>query len=241
MLRDLLSHSALSEDDRQAVRDLPTRLRKLDPGSYLIREGDVPTHCSVLVSGFAIRLKVTGEGSRQIMAVCIPGDAIDFQNLFLGISDHAIQILTRSVIADIPREPLQELLFNRPAISAAVIHSTLIEASILREWVVNVGRRDARSRIAHVLCEFAVRLEARGLAPHGGFQLPMTQEQLGDATGLTPIHVNRVLRGLQADGLINRQRRNIQFADWRALQETADFTRRYLHLPGEDEILLAAS
>ena len=69
----------------------------------------------------------------------------------------------------------------------------------------------------------------------------MTQEQLGDATGLTPIHVNRVLRGLQADGLINRQRRNIQFADWRALQETADFTRRYLHLPGEDEILLAAS
>jgi len=130
LLRDLLSHSALSEDDRQAVRDLPTRLRKLDPGSYLIREGDVPTHCSVLVSGFAIRLKVTGEGSRQIMAVCIPGDAIDFQNLFLGISDHAIQILTRSVIADIPREPLQELLFKRPAISAAVIHSTLIEASM---------------------------------------------------------------------------------------------------------------
>jgi len=236
LLRDLLSHSALSEDDRQAVRDLPTRLRKLDPGSYLIREGDVPTHCSVLVSGFAIRLKVTGEGSRQIMAVCIPGDAIDFQNLFLGISDHAIQILTRSVIADIPREPLQELLFKRPAISAAVIHSTLIEASILREWVVNVGRRDARARVAHILCEFAVRLEARELATGEGFELPMTQEQLADATGLTSVHVNRVLKSLETEGLISRRRRYIQFTDWRALQNIGDFSRRYLHMADHDVI-----
>ena len=192
------------------------------------------------MSGFAYRQKVTGEGTRQIVALCIPGDAIDFQNMFLSISDHGIQILTRAVVADIPREPLQQLMLKRPAIGVAIIHSTLIEASILREWVVNVGRRDARARVAHVLCEFAVRLEARGLASKDGFELPMTQEQLGDATSLTPVHVNRVLKGLQADGLISRQRRNIQFTDWRALQDTADFTRRYLHLPGEDEIALAA-
>ena len=192
------------------------------------------------MSGFAYRQKVTGEGTRQIVALCIPGDAIDFQNMFLSISDHGIQILTRAVVADIPREPLQQLMLKRPAIGVAIIHSTLIEASILREWVVNVGRRDARARIAHVLCEFAVRLEARGLASKDGFELPMTQEQFGDATSLTPVHVNRVLKGLQADGLISRQRRNIQFTDWRALQDTADFTRRYLHLPGEDEIALAA-
>ena len=192
------------------------------------------------MSGFAYRQKVTGEGTRQIVALCIPGDAIDFQNMFLSISDHGIQILTRAVVADIPREPLQQLMLKRPAIGVAIIHSTLIEASILREWVVNVGRRDARARIAHVLCEFAVRLEARGLASKDGFELPMTQEQFGDATSLTPVHVNRVLKGLQADGLISRQRRNIQFTDWRTLQDTADFTRRYLHLPGEDEIALAA-
>ena len=193
------------------------------------------------MSGFAFRQKVTGAGSRQIIAVCIPGDAIDFQNMFLDISDHAVQMLTRAVVADIPREALQDLIFQRPAIGAAVIHLTLIEASILREWVVNVGRRDARARIAHILCEFAVRLEARGLAPKDGFELPMTQEQLGDATGLTPVHVNRVLKGLQTEGLINRRRRHIQFPDWRALQDTAISRRRYLHLPGEDEFLLAAS
>ncbi len=115
-----------------------------------------------------------------------------------------------------------------------LIQLTLIEASILREWVVNVGRRDARERIAHVLCEFAVRLETRGLASEYGFELPMTQEQLADATGLTSVHVNRVLKGLEADGLIERQRRQIQYRNWRALQDAGDFSRRYLHVPGED-------
>ncbi len=239
-LQDLQSHSPLSSDDRDAILALPMRLRKLDAGSYIVREGDVPIHCCILVSGFAYRQKVTGSGSRQILSVCIPGDAIDFQNMFLDISDHAVQLLTRAVVADIPREALQELVLDRPAIGVAVIHTTLIESSILREWVVNVGRRDARARIAHILCEFAVRLEARGLASKDGFELPMTQEQLADATSLTPVHVNRVLKGLQADGLITRQRRNIQFTDWRALQDTADFSRRYLHLPGEDELAVAA-
>jgi len=240
-LRDLESHSPISADDRQAILRLPMRLRRLDAGSYIVREGDVPKNCCILVEGFAYRQKVTGTGSRQILSVCIPGDAIDFQNMFLDISDHSVQLLTRATVADIPREALQALVLKQPAIGVAVIHSTLIEASILREWVVNVGRRDARSRIAHVLCEFAVRLEARGLASKEGFELPMTQEQLADATSLTPVHVNRVLKSLQADGLISRQRRNIQFIDWRALQDTADFSRRYLHLPGEDELAVAAT
>jgi CRP-like cAMP-binding protein len=129
---------------------------------------------------------------------------------------------------------LQDLVLHRPAIGSAIIQLTLIEASILREWVVNVGRRDARQRIAHLLCEFAVRLEIRGLTTDGGFELPMTQEQLADATGLTSVHVNRVLKGLEADGLISRKRRYIQFDDWRALQDAGDFTRRYLHVSDQD-------
>jgi CRP-like cAMP-binding protein len=194
----------------------------------------------VLLDGFAYRQKVTGHGSRQILAVCIPGDAIDFQNMFLDVSDHAVQLLTRSTVADIPRDALQHLVETRPAFGVAVIHAALVEASILREWVVNVGRRDARARIAHILCEFAVRLEWRGLASTAsGFELPMTQEQLADATGLTSVHVNRVLKMLESDGLITRQRRMIQFVDWRSLQDTGDFSRRYLHIPDEDELVRA--
>ncbi|HEY6048313.1 MAG TPA: Crp/Fnr family transcriptional regulator [Sphingomicrobium sp.] len=169
LLRQLELHADLPEADRRLILDLPYRLRRADAGSYLVREGDVPTHCTVLASGYAYRQKVTGDGSRQILAVCIPGDAIDLQNMFLDISDHAVQMLTAGKVADVPREPLQELVLNRPAIGTAIIQLTLVEASILREWVVNVGRRDARARIAHILCEFAVRLEARGLTTNHGF------------------------------------------------------------------------
>jgi len=235
-LRDVERHYRLPDDDRRALLDLPLRQRQLDAGSYLVREGSVPSVCSVLVEGFAYRQKVTGEGARQILSVCIAGDAIDLQNIFLDISDHAVQMLTRGTVADVPREALQELVLTRPAIGRVLIQLTLIEASILREWVVNVGRRDARERIAHILCEFAVRLETRGLASGDGFELPMTQEQLADATGLTSVHVNRVLKALEADGLIERRRRHIQYPNWRALQDAGDFSRRYLHVPGEDLI-----
>lgn len=235
-VEELLIHSPLSEDDRQAVLALPCRVRRMDAGSYLVREGSQPLHCGILIDGYANRQKTTGDGSRQILAVCIPGDAVDLQNMFLDISDHAVQMLTRGTVADVVREPLQQLVLDRPAVARAVIQLTLIEASILREWVVNVGRRDARERIAHLLCEFAVRLEQRGQALDQGFELPMTQEQLADATALTSVHVNRVLKHLEADGLIRRKRRNIQFKDWRALQDVGDFNRGYLHLPTEDLI-----
>ena len=233
-LQELEQHRTLEAVDRQAVLDLPLRIRALDAGSHIVREGSHIPQCCLLLEGFAYRQKVTGDGSRQIMAVCIPGDPIDLQNIFLEVSDHAVQMLTHGMVADLPRTDVQNLILSRPAVGAAIIQMSLIEASILREWVVNVGRRDARERIAHLLCEFAVRLEARGLASQGGFELPMTQEQLADTTGLTPVHVNRVLKSLEADGLIVRQRRFIQFDDWRALQDAGDFSRQYLHIPTED-------
>lgn len=242
-LSELNSHRNLDEADRRVLLDLPLRVRNIDPGAYLVREGSLPVVCSVLTEGFAFRQKTTGDGSRQILALCIPGDAVDLQNIFLSVADHSVQMLTRGAVADLKRSDLQQLAMDRPAIGAALIKSTLIEASILREWVVNVGRRDARERIAHILCEFAVRLEARGLSPDG-FELPMTQEQLADATGLTPVHVNRVLKLLESEGLLVRQRRQIQFPGWRKLQQVGDFSRLYLHLPedeaAEDQIRLAS-
>ncbi len=232
-LWELTFHRPLDDTDRRAVLDLPLRVRKLDHGAYLVREGVEPSNCSVLIDGFAYRQKVTGEGARQIISLSIPGDAVDLQNMFLDVADHSVQMLTSGTVADLNRVDLQALVLARPAVGAAIIKSTLVEASIVREWVVNIGRRDARERIAHLLCEFAVRLETRGLSA-AGFELPMTQEQLADATGLTPVHVNRVLKGLENEGLITRQRRQIQFPDWRALQYAGDFSRQYLHLPGED-------
>jgi CRP-like cAMP-binding protein len=233
-LRDLVANSPLGEEDQTAIRGLPFRVRKLDAASYIVREGSLTSHCPVLMDGYAYRQKTIGNGSRQILAVCIPGDAVDLQNMFLEISDHSVQMLTIGTVADLPREPLRQLVLARPAVARAIIQLILVESSIMREWVVNVGRRDARERIAHILCEFAVRLETRGLTTGDGFELPMTQEQLADATGLTSVHVNRVLKRLEAEGLISRKRRQIHFSNWRALQDAGDFSRAYLHVPGED-------
>jgi CRP-like cAMP-binding protein len=230
LLRKLESHSILGEEDRDAIRSLPFTLRTLEPQSYTVREGDAPTQCGVLVSGFAYRQKLTGEGTRQIVALHIPGEALDLQSLFLDVADHNVQTLTRAEVAFIPRRELRELARSREAVGHAIMVTILVEASIFREWVLNVGRRDSRTRAAHLLCEFAIRLDAQGLTEDYGYHLPMTQEQLADALGLTPVHVNRTLKALESEGLISRTGRQISFPDWKRLRDMADFNQRYLHL-----------
>lgn len=229
LVRKLEAHLTLSEADKRDVLALPHTVRRVEAQSYTMREGDRPNRCAVLLSGYAFRHKLTGEGARQIMALHIPGDALDFQNLFLKESDHNVQMLTRGSVAEIPMAALEKLALGNSDVGRAILTTTLIEASIFREWTLNIGRRDARTRIAHLLCEFAYRLTAYGVQPDGTYELPMTQEQLADATGLTAVHVNRVLQALQRDGLIDRDRRMVRFPSWERMRDVADFNPRYLH------------
>jgi CRP-like cAMP-binding protein len=229
-LRTLERHSRLSKEDREGVMGLSFTLRALEPSSYLVREGEAPTRCSVLVSGFAYRHKLTAEGGRQIVSLHIAGEAIDFQNLFLDVSDHNVQMLTHGEVADLDRSQVQALARSCAGIGQAIIVAILVEASISREWVLNIGRRDSRARLAHLLCEFAVRLEAHGLGRENDYALPMTQDQLADALGLTSVHVNRTIKLLEAEGLMTRHRRNISFPDSQLMRRAGDFNERYLHL-----------
>jgi CRP-like cAMP-binding protein len=230
LVRNLELRSPLPPEDREAVLNLPYTLRTLEAGTYTIREADAPEHCGILVSGFAYRQKLTGDGARQIVALHIPGDALDFQNLFLDVSDHSLQMLTRAEVALTTIRDLQVLARTRPAVGHAILVKILVEASIFREWVLNVGRRDSKVRLAHLLCELAVRLDAEGLVNDYGYELPMTQEQLADALGLTPVHVNRTLKALEGEGLIVRSKRSVSFPDWKRLRLVGDFNQRYLHL-----------
>ncbi|MEA3061569.1 MAG: hypothetical protein QOJ94_1350 [Sphingomonadales bacterium] len=230
LVRNLELRTRLSEPDRHALLGLPFNLRTLEAGSYTVREAEPPVQCGVLLSGFAYRQKLTGEGNRQIVSLHVPGDALDLQHLFLDVADHSVQMLTRGQVAFVPRAALQDLAGSRPGVARAFVVKILAEASVMREWVLNVGRRDARARLSHVLCELAVRLEAQGLAEEYGYQLPMTQEQLADAVGLTAVHVNRTLKTLEMEGLITRTKRNISFPNWERMRDVADFNQRYLHL-----------
>jgi CRP-like cAMP-binding protein len=156
---------------------------------------------------------------------------VDLQNSLLTTADHNVQALSRMVAAFIPREAIVELAFSRPALGKAFWLETLVEGSISREWITNVGRRDAQTRVAHLLCEFAYRLDAVGIGPECNYELPMTQEQIADAIGLTPVHVNRTLKALDAAGLTTRSRRSVVIKDLRKLSEIGDFRSTYLHLP----------
>ena len=230
LVRKLNRHMPLDQRDQDALLALPHSVRELKAGAYIVREGDVPSHCATLLQGFAYRQKMLEDGARQILAVQIPGDALDLQHLYLDCADHNVQALSDVTLAMIPRLALHTLAAERPGIGRALSISIEVEASIAREWLVNLGRRDARKRIAHLLCEVAVRLEGQELVPQYGYELPMTQEQLGDAVGLTSVHVNRMLKKLETDGLITRSKRAISFPNWAVLQREAGFDPRYLHL-----------
>ena len=237
MLRKLQYSGQLNEQDRQAVLDLPHTVKTLVAGAYIIRDGDLATHSCLLRSGFVYRQKIVGNGGRQICSIHMAGDLVDLQNSLLGIADHSVQALTRVEVAFIPREAIKRIAFDRPEVGLAMWFDTLVDASIFREWIANVGRRDARVRIAHLLCEFAIRLEAAGLGKRNEYTLPMTQEQLADCTGLTPVHVNRTLKALGHDGVISRTVRSVTVDDWKRLAAEGDFNSAYLHMR-EDQLRL---
>jgi CRP-like cAMP-binding protein len=228
LLRRLEPRASLDEEDRRAFLALPYRLRVVEAATPITREGEAPDQVCVIASGFVYRHKVTAEGARQILSVHLAGDIVDLEIALLRIADHNIQALTRCELACIPRAAVRDLVLTRPRIAAALWIETLIDGAISREWVVNVGRRDARARLAHLLCELAWRFEAVGLATEQGFELPMTQEQLADAVGLTPVHVNRILKILVRDGLIERDRRSVRIADWEGLCAAGGFSDLYL-------------
>jgi CRP-like cAMP-binding protein len=230
MLDKFARRAPLSESDRQALLALPYQQQSREAGRYIVREGETPTQCVLILSGLAYRHKITVEGTRQIVSVHIPGDFVDLEGALLNVSDHNVQALTRCELALVPKAALQQLLLEHPQVARAMWIDTLIDGSIYREWVLNVGRRNAPARLAHLLCEFARRLEAAGMAEDGGYELPMTQEQLADALGLTPVHVNRTLKALEQDGLLRREKRFVSFPNKQRLRETAGFNELYLHL-----------
>ena len=231
MLRKLEHRANFDDADRAAVLALPHSVKTVEPHHYIVRERELATHCAVMLSGFTIRQKIVAGGARQILSVHMKGEMVDLQNSLLTVADHSVQALTRSKVAMIPVQAIKQIAFDRPRVGMAMWYDTLVDGSIFREWIANVGRRDARTRIAHLLCEIALRLKVAGLGEPNQYVLPMTQEQLADATGLTSVHVNRTLKGLDADSLIARPNsRTITIGDWSKLADVGDFDSGYLHL-----------
>ena len=219
----------MAQDDVSALLSLPFTRRTFSKDAYVVREGQETSECSLLLRGIAYRQKLLRDGSRQIISFHIPSEFVDLQNGLLRLADHSVQSLYRTELAMIPRTALMDVADRRPSVRMAMWIDTLIDASIFREWVVNVGRRDARTRIAHLLCELALRLQRNTPGQDEMLDFPITQEQLADATGLTPVHTNRTLQSLRREGLIQLNSGLLRVLDWEGMREIGDFDELYLH------------
>jgi CRP-like cAMP-binding protein len=233
MIRKLESIFTLTNDERQALKNLPMQIVVVKTDQDLVREGDRPSRSCVLLSGFTATYKVTGEGKRQIMAFGIAGDIPDLQSLHLKVLDCSIGTLTQCRVGFVTHDDLRDICTRYPRIAAAFWRETLIEGAIFREWVMNVGRREAYNRMAHVLCEMLTRLRAVGLVEDHACVLPITQGEFADAMGVTTVHVNRVLQQLRAEGLIELKGDRLFVPDWDGLKEAGEFDPTYLHLESD--------
>ena len=234
LARKLSSFVDLSPDDCRHLDDLCTDTRTWGAGGTLIREGDRPEVVFLLLDGWACRYKLLPDGSRQIMAYLIPGDLCDIHIFILKAMDHSIGLLSEANVAAISKAAMQRTLEERPAIARALFWSTLVDEATLREWLVNMGQRDAYARLAHLFCEMWLRMKQIGLTHGNSFTLPLTQEELGDTMGLTSVHVNRVLQRLRAEGLLSLARGQMTLHDIDRLREIAGFDPNYLHLDRRD-------
>lgn len=226
--------SSLAPDDRDALRALPKVERAMRKGDFIVREDEATRHCCFLTTGFAMRHKTSGEGGRQIFSIHMSGDAVDLHNSLLNRADHNLQMLSAGDAVFVPIEAVRQLTLDRPSIGHALWRETLIDAAIFREWTLNIGRRDARCRMAHMLCEFALRLEVAGLGEQTHYELPMTQEEMADALAITSIHVSRTLRSLAEEDYVERSARSVKILDWHRLVKLGDFDPGYLHLNEEN-------
>ncbi|HEX9947950.1 MAG TPA: Crp/Fnr family transcriptional regulator [Allosphingosinicella sp.] len=229
LLAKLQTRARLSDQDRDNLHSLYADAREIGARRSIIREGDRPEHVHLMVEGWAARYKLLPDGDRQITAFLIPGDFCDLHVTILGEMDHGIATLTRSKVAFIARTRMEELT-ERPSLAKAFWWSTLVDEAVLRSWIVNVGRRDAFEAVGHLFCELYVRMKNIGLVDHHRFELPLTQEEIGDALGLTSVHVNRVLQRLRSEDLISFRQGLLTIHDYRALEKASGFNPNYLHM-----------
>lgn len=217
-------------DEAEALAALPMTVRNYEADRDIVRQGDRPSQSCLVIEGIVATFKITGPGRRQIMSFHISGDIPDLHSLHLELLDSSIGTLTRSTLGFIQHDVLLDLSRRMPRIGEALWRMTLIDGAIFREWIVNIGQRDASTRLAHLLCEMFLRFKVVGLVTDNSCEWPITQQELADATGISVVHVNRCLQELRSARLVVLAQRRLTVLDWPALQRAGDFDRTYLHL-----------
>lgn len=229
LARKLESITDLSRAERDALFALPMRVQEVRADQDVVREGDRPSQCCLLVEGFTCRFKYTDKGKRQIFAFHTPGDIPDLLSLHLTTMDHSLGTVTDCTLAFIQHDHLRAFMREHPRLADVFWCDTLIGGAIFREWMLGIGRRSAKTRLAHLFCEMFMRLKGVGLESGNAVPLPLTQNEVGDALGLSTVHVNRTLQELRGENLVEWDDGVLKVLNWDRLVETAEFDPTYLH------------
>jgi len=218
----------------QAIRHISRHTRKFHADETLIHQESRPKFVGLLLSGIALRYRYLPDGKRQIFGFLLPGDLCDTHFVISNKCDHSVALLCDSEVAMIATSELMEVMVGHPKIERALLMTSLVEASILREWLINVGQRDAIQKLSHFFCEMSARLQWLGAVNlDGSFSIPITQAELADTIGLTPVHVNRSLQRLRREGLVVWTRRRLTILNRTLLERIAGFDESYLRLNPE--------
>lgn len=230
LLLKLRARDVIGEDEEALLRAAVSEIRTHPAGKTVVAARTPLSHSTLLVEGLMARYKDLADGQRQILELHVAGDFVDLHGFLLKQIDHHLGSMTPVKVALVPHEALRRITETHPHLTRMLWFSTLLDAAIHREKILSVGRRSALSRVAHILCELFVRLKLVGLAREDGYNLPLTQSDLADATGLTSVHVNRMLKKLRDEGLLTFRGGAVTIGDWERLVRVAEFDPAFLHL-----------
>lgn len=233
LIHKLARRDTLSTDERDVLATLLGPARRVPAGGLLVEPGDRPSFSTLLLSGFCARYSLTLDGGRQFTEINVPGDFVDLHSLLMRQMDHGVVALGDCVIAPALHTDLRRLTESHPHLARLLWLETVVDGAIHRQWLVTMGRQNAASRLAHLVCELYRRLEGAGLARDHRFNIPMTQVDLGDVLGLTPVHVNRVLMDLRQQGLLEWKAGVVTISDWDGLVDLGQFDPTYLRLQSD--------
>jgi CRP-like cAMP-binding protein len=219
------------------IGELPVMVKNCEPGEIVVPQGGKPSNCCLILDGFLARARMANLTERQLISFYVPGDIPDASTLHLPVMDHNLIAIGPAVVGFIPHASMHAAMSESNELLHALWRETLIDGAIFRECIVNLGQRDGLARLAHLVCELAVRLAAVGLLRDCSLNIPWTQTDVADASGMTPIHTNRLIQELRAQGLVQWEARLVRILKWQALAEVADFSADYLHLKHINRVL----
>ena len=230
LMLKLRARDIVSAQEEEVLAGAIAQIVEVPAGRNIVRAGMDLSVSTLLIDGLVCRYKDLADGQRQIMELHLAGDFLDLHAFLLKRLDHHVGSMTPARFAIVPHDRLMRITETHPHLTRLLWFSTLLDSAIHRERILSVGRRDAAARIAHLLCELFVRLKLIGLARDDRYELPITQSDLADASGLTSVHVNRMLKQLRDAGLVTFRGGEVVIGDWDGLQRVAEFDDAFLYL-----------